>query len=240
LDNLQIFKSPEFGQVRTVIINEEPYFVGKDVAEALGYQKPQNALSTHVDEDDSLKQGITDSVGRNQEMTVINESGLYSLILGSKLPSAKRFKKWVTSEVLPSIRKTGTYQKPLSEKEMLRIQLGMIDDVAERVDAVDHDLQTFKQDMPLLALELEKITKVVKKAGVNCLGGKNSDAYKDSSLRGRVYRDIYNQLYREFGVDTSKAIKRNQCELAIQVVNAYKLPLALENEINNANAQLCI
>lgn len=109
MNELQEFVNEKFGVIRTVVINEEPYFVGKDVAVALGYAKPQNAIAKHVDEDDSLKWGIIDSMGRNQETTVINESGLYSLIFGSKLESAKDFKKWVTSDVLPSIRKHGIY-----------------------------------------------------------------------------------------------------------------------------------
>ena len=120
MNELQIFNNEEFGQVRILEINNEPYFVGRDVAEILGYSKPQNAISTHVDEDDALKQGIKDNLGRTQETIVINESGLYSLILSSKLPSAKRFKKWVTSEVLPTIRKTGGYHLPQTYAEALR------------------------------------------------------------------------------------------------------------------------
>lgn len=107
-----IFKNPvhpEFGNLRTIEIDGEPWFVGKDVAAALGYTKERNALDKHVDKDDALKRGVTDSMGRTQQMTIINESGLYSLILSSKLPSAKEFKHWVTSEVLPSIRKNGAY-----------------------------------------------------------------------------------------------------------------------------------
>lgn len=107
-----VFKNlvhPEFGELRTVEIDGEPWFVGKDVAAALGYAKERNALDKHVDKDDALKRGVTDSMGRTQQMTIINESGLYSLILSSKLPSAKEFKHWVTSEVLPSIRKNGAY-----------------------------------------------------------------------------------------------------------------------------------
>lgn len=107
-----VFKNlvhPEFGELRTVEIDGEPWFVGKDVAAALGYTKERNALDKHVDKDDALKRGVTDSMGRTQQMTIINESGLYSLILSSKLPSAKEFKHWVTSEVLPSIRKNGAY-----------------------------------------------------------------------------------------------------------------------------------
>lgn len=109
MTELQVFNNPTFGNVRVVSVNNEPYFVGKDVAEMLGYAKPLNALATHIDEDDSLKQGLIDSMGRMQETILINESGLYSLILSSKLPKAKEFKHWVTAEVLPAIRKTGGY-----------------------------------------------------------------------------------------------------------------------------------
>ena len=123
MNEIRIFENTEFGSVRTVEINNEPYFVGKDVAEILGYAKPLNALATHVDEDDSLKQGLTDNLGREQKTIFINESGLYSLILGSKLPTAKKFKHWVTSDVLPAIRKHGMYaMDELIENPDLAIQ----------------------------------------------------------------------------------------------------------------------
>lgn len=108
MNELQIFKNAEFGQIRTVQLNNETYFVGKDVAEALGYANPKNAVPNHVTEEDKLSTQI-EYAGQRREVTVINESGLYSLILGSKLESAKRFKHWVTSEVLPAIRKHGVY-----------------------------------------------------------------------------------------------------------------------------------
>lgn len=108
MNDLQIFNFDN-QNVRTILIDNEPYFVGKDVAEILGYKKPLNAIDMHVDEDDSLKQGLTDSIGRLQETIFINESGLYSLVLSSKLPTAKKFKRWVTKEVLPAIRKHGGY-----------------------------------------------------------------------------------------------------------------------------------
>ena len=108
MNYMEIFKNSEFGSVRTTLIDNQPYFVGKDVADILGYKNNRQAIRDHVDEDDK---GVTKwfTKGGAQNLTVINESGLYSLILGSKLPSAKRFKKWVTSEVLPSIRKRGIY-----------------------------------------------------------------------------------------------------------------------------------
>lgn len=106
---LQIFNNEEFGEVRTVVIDGEPWFVGKDVAEALGYAKARNAIVAHIPEDDRKDAPIQGALGGTQNTTIINESGVYALIFGSKLKSARRFKRWVTSEVLPTIRKTGAY-----------------------------------------------------------------------------------------------------------------------------------
>lgn len=108
MNELQVFNNPEFGQVRTLTIEEEPWFVGKDVAVALGYGNPRDALRKHIEDEDKGVSQIATPSGE-QTMTIINESGLYALIFGSKLESAKRFKHWVTHEVLPAIRKTGTY-----------------------------------------------------------------------------------------------------------------------------------
>ena len=106
---LQVFSNAEFGSVRSIMVNNEPYFVGKDVAEILGYSNTRDALVRHVDEEDKDAVGIHDAIGRQQDTILINESGLYSLILSSKLPNAKKFKRWVTSEVLPAIRKHGVF-----------------------------------------------------------------------------------------------------------------------------------
>lgn len=106
---MQIFAFEEKEEIRTLLINDEPYFVGKDVADVLGYAKSRNAIATHVDDEDKKDAPIQGDLGGTQNMTIINESGLYSLILKSKLPNAKKFKRWVTSEVLPTIRKHGMY-----------------------------------------------------------------------------------------------------------------------------------
>lgn len=125
MNELQIFQNPEFGEVRTVSIGGEPWFVGRDVAMALGYSNTKDALAKHVDDDDkkmgsqNATPSIKDSLGRDQYPVFINESGLYSLVLSSKLPSAKRFKRWVTSEVLPAIRKHGGYMTPEKVEEAL-------------------------------------------------------------------------------------------------------------------------
>lgn len=128
MNDLMIFKNEEFGEIRSIEIENEPYFVGKDIAETLGYENPQKALRDHVDNEDK-KMGeqngtpyILDSLGRKQYPIFINESGLYSLIMSSKLPNAKRFKRWVTSEVLPSIRKHGGYiagQEQMTDEELM-------------------------------------------------------------------------------------------------------------------------
>lgn len=115
MDELQIFRNPEFGEIRTIEVGNEPWFVGKDVAERLGYSNSRKALADHVDLDDKrFGDGVTirDAIGREQNVTIINESGLYSLILSSKLPNAKQFKHWITSEVIPSIRRHGAYMTP--------------------------------------------------------------------------------------------------------------------------------
>lgn len=111
MNELKIFKNSEFGEIRTVEIGGEPWFVGKDVAEVLGYSKARNAILAHVDTEDKKDAPIQGDLGGTQNMIIINESGLYSLILSSKLPNAKAFKRWVTSEVLPAIRKHGLYAK---------------------------------------------------------------------------------------------------------------------------------
>lgn len=109
MNELQTFSNSEFGAIRTIMIEDAPWFVGRDVAKSLGYAKPQNAIADHVDDEDKKGALIQGTPGGNQNMVIINESGLYSLILSSKLPSAKKFKRWVTSEVLPAIRKNGCY-----------------------------------------------------------------------------------------------------------------------------------
>lgn len=250
MNGIQIFQNPEFGEIRTVIIDGEPYFVGADVTKVLGYVDNTSAMR-NVDEDDKVKGcSVSTPTRGNQKYTVINESGLYSLIFGSKLESAKKFKKWVTSEVLPSIRKTGAYgqpQLPKSNMELLQLHYEALKEVDQKVDHVDSrvdgikaDLEQFKRDLPILGVEENKITGAVKKKGVSILGGKQSNAYRDKSIAQSVYRDIYGQIYRNFGVTTYKAIKRSQCDLVLDIVRRYEPPLILEERIRNANSQQTI
>ena len=144
MSKLEIFENSEFGEIRTVEINNEPWFVGRDVATVLGYSNPRKAIGDHVDDEDK---GVTkcDTLGGSQDLTVINESGLYSLILSSKLPNAKAFKRWVTSEVLPAIRKHGLYA---------------IDDILENPDIAIQALTKLKEERAARkALELDNQVK---------------------------------------------------------------------------------
>ncbi len=130
MNTLKTFNNAEFGQVRTIMFDNAPYFVGKDVAEILGYSDTNQAIRKHVDADDKLTRNF-DGSGQNREMYIINESGLYSLILSSKLPKAKQFKHWVTSEVLPTIRKTGGYVN--NEDLFINTYLGHLDEHSKQL-----------------------------------------------------------------------------------------------------------
>lgn len=235
MNDIQIFNSPEFGEIRTTVIDNEPWFVGRDIAVALGYKKPQNAVRDFVEEDDTLKQGVTDSMGRTQESIVVNESGLYSLIFGSKLPSAKKFKKWVTSEVLPSIRKHGTYNLPQSTDGKIALLAQGHMELKEEIDSVKADVETIKNDLPILPVEADVIVSAVKKKGVEVLGGKKSKAYNDRGLRQKVYNDLYHNLKHNFAVRTYKAIRRKDADKAVDIVENYIPPLFLKEEIERLN-----
>ena len=210
MNNIQIFNNPEFGDIRTVVIDNEPWFVGKDVADILGYQNGSRDINRHVDEEDKRLTKMV-SQGQNRDITVINESGLYSLIFGSKLESAKKFKKWVTSEVLPSIRKTGTYIMPQTTDGKIALLAQGHTELKAEVDEIKADLESLKMDLPILPVEADRITEAVRKKGVSIMGGKQSSAYSNRGLRQKVYNNLYANLKYNFGVRSYKSIKRNQC-----------------------------
>ena len=139
MNEMKVFNNEEFGSVRTIVVNETPWFVGKDVAEILGYSNPRKALADHVDIEDK-NDGVTirDSIGREQKPVCINESGLFSLVLSSKLPSAKKFKRWVTSEVLPVIRKHGVYavEEVLNDPDVMIAALTALKEERAKVKAL--------------------------------------------------------------------------------------------------------
>lgn len=148
-NEIQIFENAEFGSIRTVEINNEPYFVGKDVAEVLGYERPTKAITDRVDEEDRDAVPIQDSIGRMQKTPIINESGLYSLILSSKLPKAKQFKRWVTSEILPSIRKHGMYatDELLANPDIAIAAFTAIKEEREKAKMLESEIAVQKQQI---------------------------------------------------------------------------------------------
>lgn len=240
MNEIQIFQNSEFGEVRTIMINGEPWFVGKDVSVALGYAKPTDAIRKHVDEED---RGISkmETPSGIQEMVIINESGLYSLIFGSKLESAKKFKRWVTSEVIPQIRRTGTYGAPKipeNPMELLELHYEAIKHVDKRVDSLEDRFNTFEKSLPLLPNEADEVSNAVKKRVVEILGGKESNAYRNRGICQKAFKDAYRELKRNFDCSRYKDIKREQKDKAVELAGMYVPPLYLKEQIEQANAQM--
>jgi prophage antirepressor-like protein len=239
MSDIQIFSNSEFGEIRTVIIDGEPWFVGIEIANALGYAVPKTATAKRVEKDDRRNFQM-EYAGQLRDMVVVNESGLYSLIFGSKLEGAKKFKRWVTSEVLPSIRKNGTYQmENLQDNPMklLELHYEAIKQVDKKVDNLSDRIDKLEMDLPILPIEADKITEAVKKKGVAILGGKQSNAYNDRRLRAKLYNSLYANLKYNFGVKSYKSIKRSQCENAIEVIQKYEPPFFIAEQIENTNRQ---
>lgn len=128
--------------------------------------------------------------------------------------------------------------KPKSVIDLIELELKAIKEVDNKVDSVKQDLEEFKKSVPLYACDMDKITTAVKKKGVKCLGGKESNSYSDKSLRGKVYSDIYGQLKRQFGVSSYKSIRREQCDLALGIISGYQLPIILKEEVTDCNMQM--
>ena len=236
MNELKIFNNAEFGQIRTVEVEGKIYFVGKDVAGALGYSNPRDAVGRHckgVVKHDSFKEG-------GQEVALIPEGDMYRLISHSKLESAEKFETWVFDEVLPSLRKNGHYEMPNMSKELKAIFV-----LDERTVKMEERMDKLEFDIPLYGAEADELSNHVKRKGVKVLGGKQSEAYKDAEIRSKLYRDIYDQIKREFGIyDDSgkpksyKALKRKYIADAHELIDYYEVPTYLEELIEMANAQM--
>ena len=222
---LQIFNNSEFGQIRTVIVDSEPMFCLADVCKALEI--------THItDVKNRLKQDgvgtaeVIDNIGRKQNATFINESNLYKTIFQSRKESAERFTEWVTSEVLPSIRKTGSYQKPLSTQEMMRIQLGMIDDVSDRVTKLENTMNIdYGQQHSLGELISSRVIELV--------GGKKSNAYRE------IGRKVFTEINHDyFNVNARGNTPRLKYEEAVEYVKNWIPSTNTMTMIKDCNAQV--
>ena len=235
MNELQVFNNDEFGDIRTMNIDGEPWFVGFDVADALGYKNQSDAIMKHVAEEDRRviqKSQITTLADiPNRGFTFINESGLYALIFGSKLESAKRFKHWVTSEVLPSIRKTGGYQKPMTPEQMMRIQLGMIDDVSDRVTKLENTMNIDYGQQRVLEKEVSKVV-------IESLGGKDSNAYREISKK--VFSECNHDIKDYFNVNSRNNIPRLKFEDAVDYIRSWTPCSNTRMAIRECNAQMRI
>lgn len=211
MNEVQLFNF-ESHEVRSLLLNNEPWFVGKDVAEALGYSKARNAIATHIDSEDKKDAPIQGTLGGVQEMTVINESGLYSLVLSSKLPSAKKFKRWVTSEVLPSLRKTGQYQvKELSGSELMARALIEAQNVLAAKDKVIEEMKPKVVFADAVATShtsilVGELAKILKQNGID-MGQKRLFAW----LREKGY--LIKRQGTDYNMPTQKAMELGLFEI---------------------------
>ena len=234
MNDLQIFNNEEFGEVRTVVLNSEPMFCLADVCKALDIKNATD-VAKRLDDDERTRLNL----GRQGETNFVTESGLYAVILRSDKPNAKKFRKWITGEVLPSIRKTGSYGKPMTTAEKIQLLAQGNEELSGRVEKVEDKIDSLENDMPLYGCEIDEIQKHVKRRGVDILGGKKSEAYHDRSIRSLVYSDIYCQLKREYGcVSSYKSIKRKYIADVHEFIDCYVAPVFLREQIADANAQM--
>ncbi|HDM4194091.1 TPA: ORF6C domain-containing protein [Staphylococcus aureus] len=214
MQELQTFNFEEL-PVRTLEVDGEPYFVGSDIAKILGYQKPQNAIATHVDSEDkttTLIQGTGSNYKSNA--VIINESGLYSLIFSSKLENAKRFKRWVTSEVLPTLRRTGTYQtKPLTTSEQIQL-------IAQGNTELDERVTKIEETYPIMHGEAKHIQKLVAQKVAEIIRNKFNGYYDQVSRK--LFAEIYKSIKNIFDVPSYNCIPRGRYQEAIKFVQRWQ------------------
>nr|DAH26489.1 MAG TPA: hypothetical protein [Caudoviricetes sp.] len=231
---LQIFSNSEFGEIRTITKDNEPMFCLADVCRILEIKNVSDCKSRLRQKGVVTTDTLTN--GGKQKMVFIDESNLYKTIFQSRKDSAERFTDWVTSEVLPSIRKTGSYNKPMTTAEKIHLLAQGNEELNERVDKVEDKITSIEEETPLYGCEIEEVQKHVRKKGIEVLGGKDSNAYKDGGIRGSVYSDIYKQLKREFGcVATYKSIKRKYLADVHEFIDTYLLPIALAEVVHDTN-----
>lgn len=224
MNELQIFNSPEFGDIRTVEIDGKPYFAGTDVAKALGYKDTVNALKQHCR--GVVKHHLTDSLGRSQEASFISEGDLYRLIMKSKLPSAEKFESWVMDEILPTIRKTGSYQKPLTVAEQIQLLAQGTADHEERIEklentmTIDYGQQKYLGDLVSIVV-------------IEALGGKDSNAY--SEIGKKVFAECNRDVKSYFGVNARNNIPKLRYEEAVKYIKGWQPCTNTKMQIRDCN-----
>ena len=228
MNELQIFNSGEFGEIRTIEIDGKPYFVGTDVAKALGYNNPRDAVSRHckgvVKHDTPTSSGV-------QLMSYINEGDLYRLIMKSKLPSAEKFEAWVMDEVLPTIRKTGSYQKPMTIAEQIQLLALGNQNHEERIEKLENT-------MTIDYAQQEAIRDLVSSVVIAHLGGKESNAYKE--IGKNVFAECNSDIKTYFTVNARNNIPKLRFEESMEYVRNWHPCTNTVMMIRDCNAQMSI
>ena len=221
--------------VRIITINDEPWFVGKNVADILGYSNSRKALSDHVDDEDK---GVTksDTLGGNQNITIINESGLYSLILKSKKPEAKQFKRWVTSEVLPTIRKHGAYmtqpQVPKTQRELIMLALAGNEETNQRIDAIEEQVTDLKENATLNPGEYGYIGRRINQRVSEVAKGYGNITQEQ---RGKLYKDINQGVKTITGVSTRTQLRTKHYEVVLEFINDWEPSTATKMQVRQTS-----
>lgn len=228
MNELQIFNSGEFGEIRTIEIDGKPYFVGTDVAKALGYSNPRKAILDHCK---GVTKRDTPTSSGVQLMSYINEGDLYRLIMKSKLPSAEKFESWVMDEVLPTIRKTGSYQKPLTTVEQIQVIATGFLDHEERLNRLENT-------MTIDYAQQESIRDLVSSVVIAHLGGKESNAYKE--IGKKVFAECNRDIKAYFAVNARNNIPKLRFEEAMEYVKNWHPCTNTVMCIRDCNAQMRI
>ena len=228
MNELQIFNSGEFGEIRTIEIDGKPYFVGTDVAKALGYSNPRKAILDHCK---GVTKRDTPTSSGVQLMSYINEGDLYRLIMKSKLPSAEKFESWVMDEVLPTIRKTGSYHKPLTIVEQIQVIATGFLDHEERLNRLENT-------MTIDYAQQESIRDLVSSVVIAHLGGKESNAYKE--IGKKVFAECNRDIKTYFTVNARNNIPKLRFEEAMEYVRNWHPCTNTVMMIRDCNAQMSI
>ena len=237
MNELQIFQNKEFGEVRSLVINNEPWFVGKDVADILGYQNGSRDINRHVDEEDKRSDVAIHDGSQNRNMTIINESGLYSLILSSKLPNAKKFKRWVTSEVLPTLRKTGSYAKaPTDPRELLKLTIEAHEQTAQRVDVLEEKVSSLEKSTTIDSSQQNTLERIAKATVIRTLGGVDSRAYQLMSRK--IFSNIWRDYKNYFKLGSFRDTLKTEFENAKEYLESWSPEVNISLKIKEYNSQL--
>ncbi len=225
MNSLQIFNSEEFGEIRTIEIDGKPYFVGTDVAKALGYSNPRKAILDHCK---GVTKRDTPTSSGVQSMSYINEGDLYRLIMKSKLPSAEKFESWVMDEVLPAIRKTGSYQKPMTVAEQIQLLAQGNQDHEERIEKLENTMTIDYGQQKYLG---DLVSRVV----IEALGGKKSNAYDE--IGKKVFAECNRDVKTYFDVNARNNIPKLRYQEAVEYIKEWTPCANTKIMIRDCNAQ---